>query len=92
MRPTLPTPRRPGFRTTSRGRFSPCRSAIRGAASRSSSTAATRPEPISTATSAVLLGSLARDAEIAYAQVESETLHRRVAELEEQLARTLEPR
>ena len=33
-----------------------------------------------------LLGSLAHDAEIAYAQVESETLRRRVAELEDQLA------
>jgi hypothetical protein len=39
-----------------------------------------------------LLGSLARDAEIAYAQVESETLQRRVAALEGQLAQTLEPR
>ena len=39
-----------------------------------------------------LLGSLARDAEIAYAQVESETLQRRIAVLEERLAKTLEPR
>ncbi len=39
-----------------------------------------------------LLGSLARDAEIAYAQVESETLRRRIAVLERQLAKTLEPR
>jgi hypothetical protein len=39
-----------------------------------------------------LLGSLARDAEIAYAQVESDTLRRRVAMLEHQLAKTLEPR
>ena len=39
-----------------------------------------------------LLGSLARDAEIAYAQVESETLRRRIAMLEEQLEKTLEPR
>ena len=39
-----------------------------------------------------LLGSLARDAEIAYAQVESETLRRRIAILENQLAKTLEPR
>jgi hypothetical protein len=34
-----------------------------------------------------LLGSLAHDAEIAYAQIESETLHKRVAALEGQLAR-----
>ena len=39
-----------------------------------------------------LLGSLARDAEIAYAQVESETLRRRIAILENELAKTLEPR
>ena len=39
-----------------------------------------------------LLGSLARDAEIAYAQVESETLRKRIAMLERQLAKTLEPR
>jgi hypothetical protein len=39
-----------------------------------------------------LLGSLARDAEIAYAQVESETLRRRIATLEEQLEKTMEPR
>jgi hypothetical protein len=39
-----------------------------------------------------LLGGLARDAEIAYAQVESETLRRRIAVLENQLAKTLEPR
>ena len=39
-----------------------------------------------------LLGSLARDAEIAYAQVESETLRRRIAILEDELAKTLEPR
>ncbi len=38
-----------------------------------------------------LLGGLSHDAEIAYAQVESETLRRRVAELEEQLAQTAEP-
>jgi hypothetical protein len=39
-----------------------------------------------------LLGSLARDAEIAYAQVESDTLRKRIAALEKQLAKTLEPR
>jgi hypothetical protein len=39
-----------------------------------------------------VLGSLARDAEIAYAQVESETLRRRIAMLENELAKTLEPR
>ncbi len=39
-----------------------------------------------------LLGSLARDAEIAYAQVESDTLRRRIAILENELAKTLEPR
>ena len=39
-----------------------------------------------------LLGGLAHDAEIAYAQVESETLQRRVAMLEGQLAQALEPR
>ncbi len=39
-----------------------------------------------------LLASLAHDAEIAYAQVESETLRRRVAMLEGQLAQALEPR
>jgi hypothetical protein len=39
-----------------------------------------------------LLGSLAHDAEIAYAQVESETLHGRIAVLEGQLAQALEPR
>ncbi|HZZ25445.1 MAG TPA: hypothetical protein VFE60_24135 [Roseiarcus sp.] len=39
-----------------------------------------------------LLESLARDAEIAYAQVERETLRRRIAALERQLAKTLEPR
>ncbi len=39
-----------------------------------------------------VIGSLAHEAGIAYAHVESETLRRRVAELEEQLARTLEPR
>jgi hypothetical protein len=39
-----------------------------------------------------LLGSLARDAEIAYAQVESDTLRRRIAVLENELAKTLEPR
>jgi hypothetical protein len=39
-----------------------------------------------------LLGSLAHDAEIAYAQVETETLQRRVALLEGQLAQALEPR
>jgi hypothetical protein len=39
-----------------------------------------------------VLGSLARDAEIAYAQVESETLRRRIATLENELAKTLEPR
>jgi hypothetical protein len=39
-----------------------------------------------------LLGSLAHDAEIAYAQVESDTLRRRIAMLENQLAKTLEPR
>jgi hypothetical protein len=39
-----------------------------------------------------LLGALAHDAAIAYAQVESETLQRRVAVLEGELARALEPR
>ena len=39
-----------------------------------------------------LLGSLARDAEIAYAQVESDTLRHRIAVLENELAKTLEPR
>ena len=39
-----------------------------------------------------LIGSLAHNAEIAYAQVESETLHRRVAMLETELAQALEPR
>jgi hypothetical protein len=39
-----------------------------------------------------VLGSLARDAEIAYAQVESDTLRRRIAALENELAKTLEPR
>ncbi len=39
-----------------------------------------------------LLGSLAEDAEIAYAQVESDTLRRRIAALESRLAKTLEPR
>ena len=39
-----------------------------------------------------VLGGLARDAEIAYAQVESETLRRRIATLENELAKTLEPR
>jgi hypothetical protein len=39
-----------------------------------------------------LLGSLAHDAEIAYAQVESETLRKRIAILEKQLAKKLEPR
>ena len=39
-----------------------------------------------------LLGSLAHDAEIAYAQVESETLRRKVAMLEAELAQALEPR
>jgi hypothetical protein len=39
-----------------------------------------------------LLGSLARDAEIAYAQVESDALRRRIAALERQLAMTMEPR
>jgi hypothetical protein len=35
-----------------------------------------------------MLGRLARNAEIAYAQVESETLHKRIAELEGRLARS----
>jgi hypothetical protein len=39
-----------------------------------------------------LLGNLAHDAEIAYAQVESEMLQRRVATLEAELAQALEPR
>ncbi len=39
-----------------------------------------------------LIGSLAHHAEIAYAQVESETLHRRVATLEAELSQALEPR
>jgi hypothetical protein len=39
-----------------------------------------------------LIGSLAHEAGIAYAHVESETLRRRIAELEDQLARTLAPR
>jgi hypothetical protein len=38
-----------------------------------------------------LLGSLAHDAEIAYAQIESEMLHKRVAVLEGQLAQAPEP-
>ena len=38
-----------------------------------------------------LLGGLAHDAEIAYAQIESEMLHERVAVLEGQLARATEP-
>ncbi len=38
-----------------------------------------------------LLGSLAHDAEIAYAQIESENLRKRIAMLEGQLARTPEP-
>ena len=50
--PTLSTPpahRMPVCRTTSHGRFLPCRWATRGAASRFSSMAATRPGPILTA-------------------------------------------
>ena len=86
MRPT------PGFRMTSRALFWPCRSATRAAAMRFSSMAATRPEPISTASERHLIGSLAHHAEIAYAQVESETLQRRVAMLEAELAKALEPR
>jgi hypothetical protein len=39
-----------------------------------------------------VLGSLARDAEIAYAQVETDMLRRRIAALENELAKTLEPR
>ena len=39
-----------------------------------------------------LLGKLAHDAEIAYAQIESETLRKRVNVLEGQLARVLERR
>ena len=39
-----------------------------------------------------LLGELARDADIAYAQVESDTLRQRIAVLENELAKTLEPR
>lgn len=39
-----------------------------------------------------LLGELARDAEIAYAQVESDTLRKRIAALENELAKTLETR
>jgi hypothetical protein len=39
-----------------------------------------------------LLGELARDAEVAYAQVESDTLRQRIAVLENELAKTLEPR
>jgi hypothetical protein len=39
-----------------------------------------------------LLETLARDAEIAYAQIESETLHDRVSALESQLAQVPEPR
>jgi hypothetical protein len=38
-----------------------------------------------------LLGSLAHDAEIAYAQIESEMLHKRVAALEGQLAQAPQP-
>ena len=38
-----------------------------------------------------LLGSLAHDAEIAYAQIESEMLRNRVSMLESQLARAAEP-
>ena len=45
-----------------------------------------RPGPISTAASIISPGSLAHDAEIAYAQIESEMLHERVAALEGQLA------
>jgi hypothetical protein len=39
-----------------------------------------------------LLGELARNAEIAYAQVESDMLRQRIAILENELAKTLEPR
>jgi hypothetical protein len=39
-----------------------------------------------------LLGGLARDAEVAYAQIESETLRTRIAMLEAELAQALEPR
>ncbi|MBV8795997.1 MAG: hypothetical protein JO136_13780 [Hyphomicrobiales bacterium] len=39
-----------------------------------------------------VLGDLARDAEIGYAQVESDTLRQRIAVLENELAKTLEPR
>ena len=79
-----------GFRTTWRDRFSPCRSAMRGAATRFSSMAAMRTEPISTAAKRHLLGGLAHDAEIAYAQIESEMLRKRVNVLEGQLARAAE--
>ena len=48
IRSTPPTPPPPSFRTTSSGPFSSCRSAMRAAATRSSSTAGTRSEPIST--------------------------------------------
>ena len=49
-----------------------------------------RTEPISTAAERHLLGSLAHDAEIAYAQIESEMLRKRVNVLEGQLARASE--
>ena len=52
IRSTPLTPPLPSFRTTSSGRFSSCRSAMRVAAMRLSSTAATRSEPISTRASA----------------------------------------
>ena len=52
IRSTPPTPRLPSFRTTSSGRFSSCRSAMRVAATRSSSMAGMRSEPILTRASA----------------------------------------
>ena len=90
--PTLSAGPMRAFRATWRDRFSACRWATRGAATRSSFIAATRPEPISTAPSAACLGKLAHDAEIAYAQIESETLRKRVNVLEDQLARVSERR
>ena len=47
-------------------------------------------EPISTAAERHLLGSLAHDAEIAYAQIESEILRKRINALEDELARAAE--
>ena len=70
-----------------RGRSSPCRSAIRGAASPSRCTAATKAGTDLDRNERALLGALAHHAEIAYAQVESEILRDRIATLEDRLAR-----